>query len=290
MVSDAPSLICPSEFRLLQRLFKTYSGLVFSGDALPVFDRCLRPRIAILGLHDFMDYYRYLTIHPRRQQELEWAVSALTTHETYFFRQTPQLYSFRDEVLPTIHKRGEHEGWKGLTVWSAGCSTGEEAYTLAMLIDETELFRAWEVSVFGTDISRNVVRRARDASYRRGSFRTFPDRYRSYFVPSADGFRVREDIRDMCRFGQLNLLEHDRAAVVGRCDVIFCRNVLIYLDFEARRRVIDMFYERLNEGGYLFLGHSESLLNVSTAFELCHLTGDLAYRKPLAATLQMEKA
>jgi len=103
-------------------------------------------------------------------------------------------------------------------------------------------------------------------------------------APRPDGAHVSDELRSMCQFGQLNLLDVPRAAVVGRVDVIFCRNVLIYFDDASRRRVIDMFYDRLLPGGYLLLGHSESLLNLSTAFELVHLREDLVYRKPASST------
>ena len=106
---------------------------------------------------------------------------------------------------------------------------------------------------------------------------------RGYFVDKADGSHVVDRIRNLCHFGHMNLIDSDRARAVGRVDVVFCRNVLIYFDHRSRKRVIDMFYERLVPGGYLFLGHSESLLNVSTAFELVHLREDLVYRKPLGA-------
>lgn len=110
---------------------------------------------------------------------------------------------------------------------------------------------------------------------------------RRYFVDGPDGAHVVEDLRAMCQFGHLNLLDVSRSSVVGRVDVIFCRNVLIYFDDVSRRRVIDMFYERLLPGGYLLLGHSESLLNLSTAFELVHLREDLVYRKPLSSGSRM---
>jgi chemotaxis protein methyltransferase CheR len=107
---------------------------------------------------------------------------------------------------------------------------------------------------------------------------------RRYFVERHDGVHVADDLRAVCNFGHLNLLDATRALVVGRVDVIFCRNVLIYFDDASRRRVIEMFYDRLVPGGYLLLGHSESLLNVSTAFELVHLREDLVYRKPLSSS------
>jgi chemotaxis protein methyltransferase CheR len=110
-----------------------------------------------------------------------------------------------------------------------------------------------------------------------------PANYQEYFVESAEGRTVRADIRAMCNFAHLNLLDAARYSVIGAVDAVFCRNVLIYFDTASRRKVIEGFYERLLPGGFLFLGHSESLLNVSTAFELVHLSSDLVYRKSLAA-------
>ncbi len=139
--------------------------------------------------------------------------------------------------------------------------------------------------VFGSDISRRCVAHARRAVYGPSAFRAIPHELRRrYFTDRADGAHVVEDLRSMCQFGHLNLLDVPRSSVVGRVDVIFCRNVLIYFDEASRRRVIDSFYERLLPGGYLLLGHSESLLNLSTAFELVHLKDDLVYRKPLSST------
>ncbi|MET0286251.1 MAG: CheR family methyltransferase, partial [Polyangiales bacterium] len=133
----------------------------------------------------------------------------------------------------------------------------------------------------GNDISRRVLTVARRGSYGPSSFRSMPESYRNYFVETAEGRTVRPDIRAMCSFAHLNLLEQARYSVVGTVDAIFCRNVLIYFDTASRRKVIEGFYERLTPGGFLFLGHSESLLNVSTAFELVHLSADLVYQKSL---------
>jgi chemotaxis protein methyltransferase CheR len=146
------------------------------------------------------------------------------------------------------------------------------------------LFRNHEVRVIGSDISKVAIARARRGVYRSGSFRATPPGFlEEYFIQTSEGALVVDEIRRMCHFGQLNLLDVGRVPFVGRVDVVFCRNVLIYFDVNSRRRVIDAFYERLLPGGYLLLGHSESLLNVTTAFELVHLSADLVYRKPLAA-------
>ena len=212
--------------------------------------------------------------------ELENAVEVLTTNETYFFREEYQLRAFRDEILPQLKDRAEERGTRRLALWSAGCSSGEEAYTLGILIEDSGLFKGWDVRIYGNDISRRVLHKARRAVYTEASFRTTDDRYLQYFVDVPEGRQVHPRIRAMCHFGHLNLLDHSRTAIVGRVDAVFCRNVLIYFDPDSRKKAIDTFYHRLVAGGYLLLGHSESLLNASTAFELVHVSTDLVYRRP----------
>lgn len=268
------------EFRLLRELINRFCGISFSDDAMYVFERRLRDRVRELGLEDFTQYYHHLRYHPSAKTEIEAAVDALVTNETYFFREEYQLRAFRHEILLDLKERISAENRRSLTVWSAGCSTGEEVYSLAILIAESGLFPDWDVRVFGNDISRRVLATARRATYASSSFRAMPPQYEPYFVEAPGGRQVVPHIRAMCHFGHLNLLDRDRSALIGRADVIFCRNVIIYFDDRARKQVIDTFYERLYPGGYLLLGHSESLLNATTAFELVHLTTDMVYRRP----------
>jgi chemotaxis protein methyltransferase CheR len=207
----------------------------------------------------------------------------VTVNETYFFREDYQLRAYQQEVLPMLLATERDR----LSVWSAGCSTGEEVYSIAIATLESAVLNGarCDVRVFGSDISRRCVAAARRGVYGPSSFRaTPPEMRRRWFSERAGGVHVSEQVRASCQFGHLNLLDSVRAAVVGRVDVIFCRNVLIYFDDVSRRRVIDMFYDRLLPGGFLLLGHSESLLNVSTAFELVHLREDLVYRKPKSAS------
>jgi chemotaxis protein methyltransferase CheR len=269
------------EFRLLRELVNRHSGMHFDDGAMFVFERRLRDRLKMLSLPDYTAYYHYLKYHPNASAELEDAVEALVTNETYFFREEYQLRAFRRDLLPLVHSRALERGTKRVVLWSAGCSTGEEVYTLAILVARSGLFDGWDVRIFGNDISRRVLAIARRAVYPPSSFRAMPDEYREYFIEEEDGMRVHPKIRGMCQFGHLNLLDRDKTALLGRVDAVFCRNVLIYFDAESRKKVIDTFYERLHPGGHLLLGHSESLLHVSTAFELAHLSSDMVYRRPL---------
>jgi len=272
------------EFRLLRELFNQHSGLWFGPESRSVIERRLRERIMALGLSSFGEYHQLLRFHERARQELDEAMDLVTINETYFFREEYQLHAFKNELLPLVFSR-ENGPRERLAIWSAGCSTGEEVYTIAIHALEANLPPSCDVRIFGSDISRRCVAAARRGVYGPSSFRaTPPEMRRRYFRDKPDGAHVADELRSFCHFGHLNLLDSARAMVVGRVDVIFCRNVLIYFDETSRRKAIEMFYDRLQPGGFLLLGHSESLLNVSTAFELVHLKGDLVYRKPLSAT------
>ena len=270
------------DFRLLRDVIYEHAGLVYDESAMMLFDRRLGERLEALALPSYQAYYKYLRFDARNQQEMEEAVERLTTKETYFFRQEYQLRAFQSELLPRIEQANQRS--KRLLVWSAGCSTGEEAYTLAALILESDRFNGWDVRVIGSDLSKQCVAHARRAVYQAGSLRATSARDKArYFQELGDGFHVEESVKKLCQFGQMNLFDAGRGNLVGRVDAIFCRNVLIYFDVRSRKRVIDHLYQRLTPGGYLMLGHSESLLNLSTAFELVHLRDDLVYRKPLGA-------
>lgn len=272
------------EFRLLRDHVYSHCGILVRDDMKFVMERRLWPRLEALGMSDFSAYHRYLRYDAQRRAELEAAVEALTTHETYFFREMAQLNAFSEELLPLLQQR--NGALRRLRIWSAGCSTGEEAYTIAMLLRDSRRFEGWDVEVYGTDISRRVLTTARRAEYGPSSLRTTPpEMVQRFFVPLAGNkVQVRDEVRSWVSFGHLNLLDEESYQLVPRMDVIFCRNVMIYFDLPARRRLLRIFNERLVPGGYLMLGHSENLLNLGADFELVHLSGDLAYRRPMLPT------
>ncbi|MBI3186156.1 MAG: protein-glutamate O-methyltransferase CheR [Myxococcales bacterium] len=268
------------EFHLLRDMVYDHCGILIRDEMKFVMERRLWPRLEALGLEDFHAYHRHLRYDAQRKNELETAVEALTTNETYFFREPQQLKAFSEEILPELAARGGRQ--RRIRLWSAGCSSGEEAYTIAILALESGLFAGWDVEVYGTDISRRVLAAARHADYGPSSLRAAPpDLVARHFEPPAGRKRrVSAAVRSMVSFGHLNLLDEEMAQLVPRMDAIFCRNVLIYFDVPARRRVLKVFYEKLVEGGYLLLGHSESLITLSADFELAHLRHDLVYRRP----------
>jgi chemotaxis protein methyltransferase CheR len=266
--------------RLVRDFIYELTGNRFADDSLYLLRRRLESRLAALSVPDFSAYHRYLraATPELRREELDEIADRVTTNETYFFRESYQLDALAGSILPALAK--ERARARRLSIWSAGCSTGEEVYTVAMLVRESGLFNGWDVRVFGSDLSRRVLKVARAAEYGASSFRvTDPARIERWFEPAGTRRRVRAEVRALCRFGQINLVDSDQASVLGEFDVALCRNVLIYFDGVSRRRVISTIERKLSVGGYLLLGHSESLAGLSQGFELVHLPSDMVYRR-----------
>jgi chemotaxis protein methyltransferase CheR len=269
----------PVDFRLLRELIHQHCGIFFRDEMRYLLERRLAPRLRALGLRDFSAYHRFLRHDGQRRAELDSAVETLTTNETYFFREPQQLEAFAGEILPMLAEANARE--RKLRIWSAGCSSGEEVYTIAILVKDSGLFEGWDVNVLGSDIARKVLAVARAGAYGPHAFRAAEaETVRHWFQPAGEKWVVDESIRRLVSFGHLNLLDEGMASLVGQVDLIFCRNVMIYFDLPARKRLLRMFHERLAQGGFLLLGHSESLLNVTADFQLVHLMRDLVYRKP----------
>jgi chemotaxis protein methyltransferase CheR len=267
----------PQTLRGLCELINLRSGLSYDDSAANLFERRFRQRLIDKGIGSYADYLEVLTT---QDSELDFVFETLTTKETYFFRQDYQLHAFVDEVIPLLVNEGGARG--RLTIWSAGCSSGEETYTLAMLLHELPMLRDWKVRIIGTDLCRSNIDVAERGVYRPTSFRsTSEGDTKKFFTMTDGGYQVNSNLRRMVHFSTVNLIEPADVRSVGRIDVIFCRNVLIYFDQKSRQKTTNLFYERLLPGGFLLLGHSESLLNTDTRFKPVHLEGDIVYRRPL---------
>lgn len=270
--------ISAAEIQELQALIRDACGITHGIDSPVMLERRLGPRLAALGLSSFRAYCELLRGGADRVCELAEAIELLTTHETYFFRESLQLASFRDHVVPALAELRRGAG--RLSVLSAGCSTGEEAYTLAMILSGSPHLRGWTIKVTGVDISRKVLSVARHAVYGPSSFRGEEgEAHARCFEATAEGRRVRPELRALCHFRQANLLDEAAVVELGPFDAIFCRNVLMYMATDGRRRVVDAFHRALCPGGFLLLGHSESLINLATPFELVQIHQDLVYRR-----------
>jgi chemotaxis protein methyltransferase CheR len=270
----------PEVFRLMRDFIRDYCGIFFDDDSQYLLEKRLSRRLRTFHFTNFREYFRYLLYHRNRDEELAAIIDILTVNETYFFREQNQLKAFSEEILPELKKTNKEK--KRLRIWSAGCSTGEEPYTIAILVLETGAFNNWTIEIFGSDINQRVLQGARSGVYRKNSFRTTePYFLRKYFKEQESLFRISDSVKQYVNFSHLNLLDPVKTKLAGTVDVIFCRNVLIYFDYPSRKKVVDMFHDRLADGGYLLLGHAESLINISTAFTLKHLKYDMVYQKPV---------
>jgi chemotaxis protein methyltransferase CheR len=270
-------------FRLIRDIIKDYCGLYFDDASRYLLEKRLSRRVRNHHLNDFRDYYRFIRYDKRAEEELTAIMDVLTVNETYFFREQNQLNAFSEEILEEL--KTVNRDRKTLRIWSAGCSTGEEPYTIAMLINERGHFNGWDIEIHGSDINQRVLQTARRGVYRKNSFRTTEPYFMSkYFIEEDGSFKINDVVKKHVNFNYLNLLDPFKSKFLGKMDVIFCRNVLIYFDNASRRRVIENFHDRLVDGGYLLLGHAESLINISTAFTLKHLRHDMVYQKPNGST------
>lgn len=241
----------------------------------------LMQRIETLKCSTFKEYYCLLLSSPQ-DVELSCLIEELTINETYFFRDFPQLQGFAESVLPPYLDKKRADRDYSLKIWSAACSTGEEPYTLSIILREMiDDFGNWQVRVLATDIDRKVLRHARLGLFGDRSMRDTPIPYRQrYFKEVADGSQILPDAADSVFFEQVNLI--DKAAMRRKAgfDFIFCRNVLIYFDDDSRKRVLASLYDALSPGGYVFLGHAESVGRITASFVLERIGDFLCYKKP----------
>jgi chemotaxis protein methyltransferase CheR len=270
-----------AEFRMIAEFMKAHCGLHFGPESRYLLERRLARRCAELGLRSFTAYHYALRSDKSGDGELGWALDHLTTNETYFLREKAQLLALVQEIIPGLQARRGGPGSTPVSIWSAGCSSGEEPYSIVLLALEAGLVPGRDLRVYASDISRQMLHKARRGVFREASFRQTEPWLRSRWFSEKDGsFRISDEIKKHVHFAHLNLLDEARAALLGSLDVILCRNVIIYFDVETKRRVVRLFHQKLRPGGFLLLGHSESLINLSTDFELRHLRHDMVYRKP----------
>jgi chemotaxis protein methyltransferase CheR len=213
--------------------------------------------------------------------EYEALLERLLTQETSFFRYPAVYEAFEKRVLPELHTKKFWKDPRSLRVWSAGCSTGEEPYSIAItIVDSLSFADAWKVEILATDVGRRALRHAERATYSGRSVNSVTEKQRlSHFTSVEGGYQVKPRLRKMISFAQMNLAS---PVYLGRMDLIFCMNVLIYFTEERRRTLVQRFYEALEPGGYLFLGHSESISKMPVKFQAIVLGDCILYRKPTA--------
>ena len=245
--------------------------------------RCTR-RMTAVKAKSPAEYLEHLTLRGNREAELRLLLNEITIGETYMFRSPGQLEAMRKVILPQILKAKAIIGFKHLHVWSAGCSTGEEPYTLAMFLLELSqtLLSGWTFDILATDLNDNSLAAAKAGVYGDYALRCTTELLRRKYFRQHDEKRLQanEQLKSLIRFDRFNLNDDSKMIFLKGMDVIFCCNVLIYFDLSSKRRVMQHFFSNLVPGGYLFLGHAESLYQVDDRFHLMHFPGTIGYWKP----------
>jgi chemotaxis protein methyltransferase CheR len=281
--SDQDVVLTEEEFRLLRDFIHEKFGIFFDEGDRALLRSRLMGRLTSLDLLSFEDYYHYLRFGPERAEELPRMITHLTNNETYFYREAGQLHAFSENVLRLIKDQKTKRGDRRLRILSAGCSTGEEAHTLAMILHDTgQFFWNWDVQIVGLDVDQIALEKARRAVYHHNSFRsTSPELAERHFVKQGNGaLQVKDSLRKYVRFAQGNILDGSSYEPFRPVDVIVCRNVLIYFSDSATLRAVRMFHDALAPGGYLLLGHAESLSRISDMFLPIRFKGAMIYQKP----------
>jgi chemotaxis protein methyltransferase CheR len=281
LAAPRPLTLSDAEYRLFAELLRGHCGLHFGPESRFLLEKRLARRVREVGLASFAAYH-YLLRGPGGDAELGELVDEVVTNETYFFRERRQLEALVSEVLPEALLTRRARGGGPVAIWSAGCSSGEEPYSIAMLALEAGLAPGRDFRLYASDVSRRMLRKAREGVYREASFRETEPRLRERYFSEKDGrFALADEVKRQVDFIHLNLLDRAKTALLCEMDVILCRNVIIYFNAATKQQVIDTLYEKLRPGGTLLLGHAESLINLSTRFDLQPLREDLVYRRPL---------
>lgn len=269
------------EFRLIREFVIGEFGLIIDEARMNYISSRLMPHLVELGLETFLDYYACLKFSPRGSREQQKFISIITNNETYFFREDAQLQVLSEDVIPRLKDKKQQGGKKKIRIYSAACSSGEEAYTIAMVLLESGHFLwDWDILVTGLDIDREMITRAQEGLYSGRAFQTMPQQYLDkYFTKKDDSYQVKDTLRRITRFEETNLLRLDHLLANERADVIFCRNVFIYFNDETVRKIVDNFAELLQPEGHLFLGHSESLSRITSRYQPIRHQGAIVYRK-----------
>jgi len=263
------------------RLIYQRTGLYYEPAKKYYVEKRLARQVERLGLDSFNAYYMLLKFSDS-ESEFEHLINDLTVNETYFFRDFPQLRTFAEEVLQQVVREKKKKNDNRLKIWSAACSTGEEPYTLAIILREMlDDPERWDVSIIASDINTDVLRNAQIGLYDHRAVRDVPTEYfEKYFSLSGGKFQIDKEIRKHIQFRRINLMDSKALSKITGCDFIFCRNVLIYFDDLSRKKVLDDFYHSLNPGGYLFLGHSESVGRISSAYAAQRVGDTIVYSRP----------
>jgi chemotaxis protein methyltransferase CheR len=268
-------------FQQLRKLIYEHTGIFFADNKKYLLESRVSRRLTAMGVDTFRDYYGKL-MNGAGPAEMPHLINAITINETFFFRNEPQFAALEGTILPELIEKKRQSGSNKVRIWSAASSTGEEPYTIGLIIREKfqPRFPGIKFEVVATDINTQVLDVARRGIYKEYSIRNTPKNYLDrYFKQDEDKFILNEEIRKAVEFRQLNLFYKDGMKTMRDFDIVFAANVLIYFDFNSKQAVVSSIYNSLNRGGYFFVGYSETLYGLSQAFKPVHFDKAIAYRK-----------
>lgn len=277
-MTDPPQMT-EDEFRRLAEFLYRRTGMVFTESKRYYVERRVQERIDATSSPSFSIYFAYLRSEVR--DEVEQLINAFTVNETYFYREDHQLACLTTDLLR--ERVATKRPGDPIRIWSAPCSTGEEPYSIAIwLLENWKDVDTYDIEIVGSDIDTRVLEAAAEGIFgKRALMRLSPEVIARYFHELDDErWQILNDLRQSVRFSRVNLIETRETRPQGRFDVIFCRNVLIYFDDESRRVAAENLYDNLLPGGFICLGHTESMSRISPLFEVCRYSEAIVYRRP----------
>jgi len=275
-----PTTISDAEFQKFREFFYRKTGISFDDSKRYFVDRRLADRIKATQSEDFRSYFMLLRFQASGE-ECQLLTNEMTVNETYFFREDHHFDCLIQSILPAIVKRKSNRD--PIRIWCMPSSSGEEPYSIAMcLLERWAGIREWDVEIIASDIDTGILKRARAGLFSDRSVRNVPPHMlRKYFTKSGHEFQICEDLREAVEFTRANLADPADTLNYKNFDVIFCRNLLIYFDDISRRTAADTFFNALNPGGFILLGHSESMSRISPIFSVRRFPEGIVYQKPV---------
>lgn len=277
-----PIKMSDETFLLLRSYIYELTGIYFQDNKKYLLEGRLGKRLQLLGIAKFEEYFQLVKYGQYRHEELKHLYEAVTINETFFFRNEPQFDAFEQVLVPELVADKRVGAKSKLRIWSSASSSGEEAYTIAMIYLERlkPKYRELEIEIIGTDINNAVIETARRGVYRDYSIRNMPKKYLERYFQAENGrYHLRDEVKRLARFEHSNLSDQLTMRQMQNFDVIFCCNVLIYFDTKSKTSVISNLYNSMARGSYLFIGYAESLHGISSAFKLINFPKTVVYKK-----------
>ena len=269
------------ELEVMAKVINRECGILYDSAKKYLFETRLHERLHALKLPSYKEYLPFIDGPGSSKTEIEHFINAVTTNETSFFRNTDQINAMKNILLPEIIKTKTAGGPKNIKIWSAASSSGEEIYTIAMILTHTGAIpKGFQLGLYASDINTEVLAMAETGLYSKHSLRNVPEEYRSkYFENHSDSFRLKKEILPKVKFERINLVNPKLPPEYDNFDVVFCANILIYFGIDAKKKTVDGIEKKMTNNGYFFTGHSETLHNVSKNFKLVNANGIPVYQK-----------